>query len=112
MPAPPPQNPPPDPPDLDELFDILSDECRRRVLYYLREHDGTAEVTELREHLSKGIESDTDDVSAALHHVVLPKLDDFGVIDHDQHSEQVRYDGGPLATELLEWIRDRERMDS
>lgn len=98
--------------DIDEFFDVMSDESRRRVLYYLREHDGTADVAELRGHLSERTTADTAEISTTLHHRTLPKLVDCEVIDYDQNSEQVRYDGDPIVTELLNWIRNKEREDS
>lgn len=105
------RNPLPGPSAINEVFETLSDESRRQALYYLREHDGTADIDELREHLSERTTYDTDEVRTILNHVALPKLEDCGVIDCDSHRDQVRYDGGPLTTELLEWIGDKERKD-
>lgn len=90
----------------------MSDESRRRVLYYLRKHGGTADVDELREHLSKRTTDDPVEIRRELHHRTLPKLDDFKAIDYNQTNGQVRYEGDPLTNELLEWIGDVERRNS
>lgn len=112
MSPPSPHDPARDPSAIDELFELLSDESRRRVLYYLRENDGTADVDELREYLSDRTGFDPEEASVMLNNVTLPKLDDSGAIEYESNGERVQYEGGPFATELLKWIGDRERMEN
>ena len=96
---------------VDDVLGALSDEHRRRVLYHIVETDGAASVDDLVRHLSERTGTDPDVVATRLHHATLPLLDDRDVVDYDPRSDRVRYSGGALATELLDWTADRERVD-
>lgn len=111
MPVSEPPQAPPSPATIDEVFKMMSDESRRRVLYYLRHHGGTADVDDLREHLSKRPTDEPVEISVDLHHRILPALDDSDLVAYDPQSDRVRYEGGQLATELLEWLEHKERND-
>lgn len=93
----------------NDVLRAVADEHRRRVLYYLREADGVASVEELTADLTAGTDTDTADIAVRLHHVILPQLADVGVIAFNRDDERVRYAGGSFVTELIDWIRDRER---
>lgn len=96
---------------VDAVLEALADGHRRRVLYYLLETDGAASVDDLVRHLADRTEADPDTVPIRLHHATLPLLDDRDLVDYDPSGRQVRYSGGPLATELLDWTGNRERID-
>lgn len=93
--------------DTDELFDLLSNARRRRVLAVLQRADGDAAT--LEELAERVVARDTDDGSddpeaaaIALHHVHLPKLADCGVIEYDARNGTVSYCGRPERDRLLE----------
>jgi len=99
-------------PDLDELFEVLADEHRRRVLAYLADtDDGVAAFSELIEHVaadSTGESTDKERVAVSLHHSHLPKLADASLVEYDPRSEVVRYRGGPAVSDWVELARSHE----
>ncbi|SDR07107.1 DUF7344 domain-containing protein [Natronobacterium texcoconense] len=122
-------------PSLDCVFDLLSDRRRRYALYYLNEReDGVATIDELTNHiatLERRVESgsetgsecsetssnpDVDGTPAErkqrirteLQHVHLPKLEEVGVLEHDQRSETARYWNQPSIEEWLEHAQHKE----
>lgn len=96
---------------IDDVLGAMANEQRRRVLYHLRETDGDARVDDLVRHLSERTGADQEVVAIRLRHAVLPLLDDRDVVDYDRTNGRIRYEGGPLATELLDWAGERERTD-
>ena len=111
-------------PSLDQVFDLLSNRRRRYALYYLYEQDdGVATLDELTDHVV-ALESRDDDatvelgaseefavqVRTELQHVHLPKLEDAGVLEHDQRSETVRYWTQPSLEEWLEHAHHKESV--
>lgn len=93
--------------DISRAFDLLDSHRHRYVLEKLSEtSDGVASVDDLVDYLlthDPGTE-DKDRAMASLHHQVLPKLDDTGIIDYDRRSETVRYRGDELVEDLLDTI--------
>lgn len=80
---------------LDEVFELLKNQRRRRVLRYLAEaDDDRSTLSDLAEHVA-GLENDVDPALlnstqrkrtyVALYQTHLPKLDSYGVIDYDQN---------------------------
>ncbi|QSW99394.1 DUF7344 domain-containing protein [Haloterrigena alkaliphila] len=121
-------------PSLDLIFDILSNRRRRYVLYYLHEQpDGVATADEITDAVVSyqyaTASADGDETAAAdgddsepdleqrrlrvqteLQHTHLPKLEDAGVIEHDNRSEAVRYWTQPSLEEWLEHAKHKERL--
>ncbi|WP_049920853.1 DUF7344 domain-containing protein [Halopiger djelfimassiliensis] len=110
-------------PSLDLVFDLLSNRRRRYALYVLYEQpDGVATVEELTDDIVSferqysGAESETgiDDrkqrIRTELQHVHLPKLEDAGMLEHDQRSETVRYWTQPSLEEWLEHAQHKEQL--
>ena len=120
-------------PSLDLVFDLLSNSRRRYALYYLNEQtDGVATIESLTENViaiermtddeettsnaQPVSEHDHDDESAErqasirmeLQHVHLPKLEDAGILEHDERSETVRYWSQPSVEEWLEHAHHKE----
>ncbi|MFP8954166.1 hypothetical protein ACLI4Z_14530 [Natrialbaceae archaeon A-arb3/5] len=108
-------------PSLDLVFDILSNRRRRYVLYYLYEQpDGVATVEEVTNNVTTLERRSTEPNSVAhpkaqtgqirteLQHIHLPKLEDAGVLEHDQRSETVRYWTQPSLEEWLEHAHHKE----
>jgi hypothetical protein len=87
---------------LDDLFEILKNQRRRRVVEYLKQHDGTVSLSELAEHVA-AIEEDTTvealtsqqrkRVYVGLYQCHLPKMDDKGIISYDKDRGTI--DPGP-----------------
>lgn len=83
----------------DEMFEVLSNRRRRRVIEYLRTGDGTASAGELAVQIASA-ENDTpvQEVSSyerkrvyvSLYQNHLPVMDDAGVIDYDADRKTVR----------------------
>ena len=98
-------------------FDVLADERRRHVLYYLLEEaGGVATADEIADHLV-GIEpatvaDDRQSVVADLHHRHLPKLEASGLVAREDDSGAVDYRGDPLVEECLGRVavRDFQRL--
>ncbi|MGQ3413287.1 DUF7344 domain-containing protein [Natrinema sp. LN54] len=115
-------------PSLDLVFELLSNSRRRYALYYLNDRpDGVATVENLAENviaLERTIDGDEGDtaepitvadsaagqtgVRTELQHIHLPKLEDAGILEHDQRSETVRYWSQPSLEEWLEHAHHKE----
>lgn len=102
-----------DPRRFDTLFGLLADRDRRTVLRWFRDHDDeTVSLRTLSRHLAGERDAqDVDRVTLGLHHWVLPKLQEAGVVEYDARSETVRYRREPDVETLLErldrWTRNR-----
>ncbi|MFC7081107.1 DUF7344 domain-containing protein [Halorussus caseinilyticus] len=99
--------------DLDQLFEVLADGYRRRVLAYLDDtDDGIAAFSELVEHVADDSDGEsTDDherIAVNLHHNHLPKLEDANVVEYDPRSEVVRYRGDPFVADWVELAQSHE----
>ncbi|QCS42453.1 hypothetical protein [Natrinema versiforme] len=115
-------------PSLDLVFELLSNSRRRYALYYLNDRPaGVATVENLAENviaLERTIDGDEGDtaepitvadsaagqtgVRTELQHIHLPKLEDAGILEHDQRSETVRYWSQPSLEEWLEHAHHKE----
>lgn len=83
----------------DLVFEILSNTRRRMLLYYLRQHDGSATVRELAEQIA-ALENDVavEDlgrqqrkrVYVSLYQTHVPKLEEAGIIEYDDAEGEVR----------------------
>ena len=95
---------------LDELFRILSNRRRRRVLYSLVDsEESVIECSQLVDRLADGPATvgaggDSSEAAVArdLYHVHLPRLEDAGIVEYDRRQGTVRYDGLPFREEWLE----------
>ncbi|WP_136715884.1 DUF7344 domain-containing protein [Halorientalis salina] len=84
---------------LDTLMETLAKRERRRLLYYLREHD-TATQQELVDVLTGWAATDRDRgtvtkddwvrMQTALHHVHLPRLEHANLVEYDPSIDVVR----------------------
>lgn len=102
-------------PQLDATLDLLSNQRRRYVLYYLREQGGTVSVEELAEQLvewENDESADRNQILADLHHSQLPHLDDAGTVTFDAETGYVSLateDDAPI-TEYLELAASEENV--
>lgn len=72
--------------DVNGTFETLDDDRCRGVLYYLVQEGGRAELDELGR---SALEADDECATSRLHHVVLPKLDDVGLLTYDLETHTV-----------------------
>jgi hypothetical protein len=98
---------------LDELFEVLANEERRRLLGYLESTDEhVVTFSELVEHVTDESDAlsndDRDRAAVNLHHNHLPKLEAANVAEYDPRSETVRYRGEPVVGDWVELARDYE----
>jgi hypothetical protein len=105
--------PPSESPDLplDTVFEILKNRRRRDILQYLWNHDGTANIGELAEHIA-ALENDIEvaalsssqrkRVYIGLYQCHLPKMDDAGIVDFDKHRGTISL--CDAATELESYL--------
>ncbi|QLG47389.1 response regulator [Natrinema halophilum] len=97
----------------DDLFDVLSDEKRRAVLFHLRQH-GAATVDELVDVLvgigeGNFTESGREHVFISLYHVHLPKLAGQGLISYDPDDQIVEFTA--TSDDVDEWLDLAVRRD-
>jgi serine/threonine protein kinase HipA of HipAB toxin-antitoxin module len=93
-------------PPIDDVFELLSNDCRRRVCLFLRR--AGVEVATL-EDLLEALAPNADDeererLAINLHHRHLPKLDDAGIVDYDPRSNTARYWGQPTVEKWAEHV--------
>lgn len=82
--------------DADDLFDVLSERRRRRIIEEVLQRDDRAAVDDVVETVVEREMNGHDDredlrsqVTVSLHHVHLPKLNEAGLIDYDPSVETI-----------------------
>lgn len=88
---------------IGRAFELLADRQRRLLLSYLREQDDpTASVNDLVTALNAGDETPSPKkIRIALVHQHLPKLATTSILDYDDRSETIRYDGHQQINTML-----------
>jgi len=98
---------------LGTVFEVLSSQWRRYVIYYLKYMpSGTVDVTALVDKVTawEAAYENVDPsairskVAEMLRDVHLPRLAEIGLIDHDSDADQVRYHGHGVTEDLLERV--------
>ena len=100
----------------EEIIEIIASQRYRDVLTYFYESDRTeASLGQLTEHLLKerslGKSSGRDEMRIILHHSVLPKLADYGLIDYNIDESRICWVGHPEVDEILEFWNQKWRPD-
>ncbi|WP_254547474.1 DUF7344 domain-containing protein [Halomarina pelagica] len=99
---------------LDTVFEILKNRRRRDILKYLWDHDGSANIGELAEHIAameNGIEvnalssAQRKRVYIGLYQCHLPKMDDAEIVDFDKHRGTIEL--REVADELTPYLTER-----
>lgn len=98
-----------------EIFDLLKNSRRRKIIHHLREHDGSATLDELAEHIAAD-ENDTTvrqlssdqrkRVYIGLYQCHLPKMDTLGVVEYDKNRGTVELQDS--VSSLLQYIEPPE----
>lgn len=90
---------------VDDLLRILANEHCRATLWYFRDaSDDVTSVRELAAEIRKRDHGRTEQIASKLHHSVLPRLADIGVVEYDPQSNTVRYNGHSELEALLDGI--------
>lgn len=76
----------------DATLDVLADSRCRAVVECLVSEDAPTELDELSSRLSPEIGESSDRVALRLRHVILPKLDDVGLVTYDLTANVVTLD--------------------
>ncbi|WP_435157581.1 DUF7344 domain-containing protein [Haladaptatus sp. DFWS20] len=85
-------------PSLDNLLDVLSDTYRRRLLIALLEHNPQDDEDPQIPNDVKSDDEALESLKLQMRHSHLPKLEDTGFIEWDQHTNTVRK--GPRFEEI------------
>lgn len=95
--------------DVDEQLTVLADEDCRRVVYYFRRRPvETATLEELGRFVRERTDGDAGRAQVQLHHAVLPKLAEAGLLDYDPRHNEVQYRGRPSVDAWLRRVVERE----
>lgn len=102
----------------DDIFEILSNPRRRMVLYYLRTHDGDADVRELAKEIA-AMENDVPieelttqqrkRVYVSLYQTHLPKMAQMNTIEYDKEAGTVSL--SDQTTDIDDYLTDGEQAD-
>jgi hypothetical protein len=94
-------------PSIDDVFELLSNDCRRRICLFLcRAGVEVATLEDLVEALApEATEAERDRLAINLHHRHLPKLDEAGIVDYDPRSNTARYWGQPTVEKWAEHVQ-------
>lgn len=103
---------------LETMYRVLRDRRRRLVLHHLRtEPDGVSTFDSVKKQVlewESDRESETErdvherKLTASLHHVHLPKLNDLGVIDYDWRTKAIRYRPSDVLETHLDIAAERD----
>lgn len=95
------------------MFGLLANTERRIALHVLRKRrDERIEIHDLAETVSTAwpcdASLDSTTVEVTLRHAHLPKLAAAGIVEYDDQSGTVRYDGNPVLETLLKVVADAD----
>lgn len=101
---------------LNNIFTVLADKRRRFLLYALRDQPGDVPVDRLLDQLvdmearaeGRSGGRTRHHLEVALHHRHLPRLDRLDIVDFDDDSGTVSYNGHPL---LEQWLNQTRELD-
>jgi len=102
---------------IDELFEVLADGRRRRILTYLRDAERSVRVEELAKHVAISeattgdviTENERERIRTSLCHVHLPKLVDAGLVAWQDPAERTAVHATSEGQSLpphLSWLPD------
>lgn len=97
--------------ELDRIVTVLGDATNRRVIRYLQRNDGIAFRDAIVADLVASGRADRERIAIALHHSVLPRLDDCDVVEYERETGLVIFQGDPLVVALLETLDRCERPE-
>lgn len=96
-------------PNIDVLFDTLSNNYRREIIHYFENisESSTTSYDNLASHIEDRVPGASDEaITSALIHNHLPKLQSRGWLDFDARSNQIRYYGRESSEQLINEVAD------
>ncbi|WP_266082864.1 DUF7344 domain-containing protein [Haladaptatus caseinilyticus] len=88
---------------LDEIFTLLANTQRRHILTHLIETaDQPVPLEALVEYLQTHTDTNPEKLQTRLHHLHLPKLADYGVIEYNSSLQLISYTEHPRLEALLQ----------
>jgi len=92
---------------VSELLDVLStDGCRDTLAYFRDASEDTARVDDIAAALSETDARDAEQFALRLHHVILPRLADAGVLEYDARTNTARYHGQDNLDSLFDAVEN------
>ena len=86
---------------LSTLLNVLGAERRRSALRFLKASEHTTHE-QLVNHLSHlATRTDADTIRILIHHTDLPKMEDAGLVDYNQETGIIKYQGSAALEGLL-----------
>lgn len=89
------------PEELDKLLTVLADPHCRSIIFYFR--NSSAEAATVAD-LTSEVETHAteEEIAIQLHHSVLPRLDEAGIIEYNTRSNTARYLDHGIPQTLIE----------
>lgn len=98
------------PDTIDKLLTLLANKyCRSTVTYFRDSSEDVASVEDIANEMSKKDQRGADRFGLQLHHSVLPRLVDAGVLTYDAKTNTVLYRGHAEPEALLDGIQNATR---
>ena len=92
----------------DAALDAFGHRHRRTLLHHLANVDSPVDVTEAAQAIAASdARADPDDLRFDLHHLHLPKLEGFGLVEFDDERKEIHYRQNLRVETLLETIDER-----
>lgn len=92
---------------VDQLLSLLANSrCRAAVTYIRAESTDVFPVGDIANELGTQFDEEVDQVTIQLHHSILPKLADAGVVNYDAQSKTVQYRGHSELESLLDSLQN------
>ncbi|NEU58198.1 hypothetical protein [Halorussus sp. MSC15.2] len=103
-----------EPGQIDRILKVLRNKERRKIVEYFADSDtDTASMEVLAAQLARlaveadgTVEASTDATRTQLHHVHLPKLEEFGIVEYDSRTGDVRYHSDDRVESIVASLAD------
>lgn len=101
-----------DPERIDRLLELLESKERRKVVEYFRSNGSDTETVDvlgaclarLMVEADGSQEPSSEVTRTQLHHVHLPKMEEYGVVEYDSRSGHVRYHSDEQVEEIVQFL--------
>lgn len=99
----------PTPEQTDQLLSTLSNQhCRSVLSYFSDTTEESASLDDLATALAHHDPADENQIAIQLHHTMLPRLENTGIVDYDARTTTVRYHGHSQLENWHEYISECE----
>ncbi|WP_049969904.1 DUF7344 domain-containing protein [Haladaptatus cibarius] len=101
---------------VEHIFDVLTAPERRAVLYVLCKRENTMSVDDLSSYVASDeidfIQDSSEQIATSLHHLHLPKLEQFSLVEYDRDSNTVTANGLPRRLKRYLQITAADEMEA